>query len=217
MNSIRQVTPKEQKQITQLRITEFGRSSEFSLKKPEKLEWNQCDDKHVVLAAWDASGLAVSTMRAVQIDNAIEAASAIECTPPPQVNYPAIIFNSAATRKSHRGLGLNQALRYHFLLSALRGHIQTIISPIYEGAPRIAFMAELGYEFMVPKKNWQTKLAPKRRRIVGLLQRSKMAHALRHLMAQRTDIIRSYPFQGDQFDFDKCRPKPDWPAAMSSL
>ncbi len=217
MNSIRQVTPKEQKQITQLRISEFGRSSEFSLKQPEKLEWNQCDDQHVVLAAWDASGLAVATMRAVLIDNAMEAATAIECTPPPQANYPAIIFSSAATRKSHRGLGLNQALRYHFLISAMRGNIQTIISPIYEGAPRIAFMSELGYEFAAPEKCWQTKLAPKRRRIVGLLHRSKMARAILHLMVHRAGVIRSYPLQGELFDFDKCRPKMDWPAGLFSL
>ncbi len=186
------------------------------LRKPQKLMWNQCDNDNVVLAAWDAPGFAVSTMRAVLIHNRAEAAGAIECTPPPQVSYPAIIFNSAATRKSRRGLGLNQALRYHFLLSAMRCHIQTIISPIYEGAPRIAFMEALGYEFLVPQENWQTKLAPKRQRIVGLLSRAKMARAILHLMVHRAGVIRTYPYKGDPFDFGKSGRKLDWPAAVST-
>ena len=209
MKCIRRVRSEEKEQITQLRITEFGRSGEFYLQQPDKLEWNRCDDQHMVLAAWDGSDLPVATMRAVLITDRDETAAAIECTPPPQINYPAIIFNSAATRKSHRGLGLNQALRYHFLIGAIRSRIRTVISPMYEGAPRIAFMIELGYEFSVPEKCWQTKLTPKRTRIVGLLQHSKMTHAVRHLMVHRADIIRSYPFKGEPLDFFESRPKPD--------
>jgi hypothetical protein len=67
---------------------------------------------------------------------------------------------------------------------------------MYEGAPRIRFMKELGYTFAVPPKSWQNKLSVKATRILGVLERSMMPHAIKVIEKQRHEIIKAYPWHG---------------------
>lgn len=194
MKTIRQAGRLDQEQINDLRITEFQRSSEFTLLRPEKLLWNKCDDDSIVLAAWDGPR-AVSTMRAVLIYNRPDAEDCVECTVSEDTDFPAMVFNSAATRLEYRGLGLNQLLRYHFLKIAVENGIQSLLSPMYDGAPRIKFMKELGYTFTTPLSSWQNKLKPQNERILGVLKRKMMPNAIDIIKKQRSDIIRKYPWE----------------------
>lgn len=187
--------------INSLRLSEFQRSNEFVLLKPEKLLWNHYDEEHIVLVAWDADR-AVATMRAVVVRNFSEAEFCLECKVPSESAFPAMIFNAAATAWDYRKIGLNQALRYHLLKIAKRVDIQTIFSPIYLGAPRIAFMRVLGYVFVSPEASWQDKLMPKSQRTLGILNHSKFNHAIALLEQQRSDIIQSFPYRGESVEFD---------------
>lgn len=196
MKTIRQAGRFDQKQINDLRVTEFQRSSEFTLIKPEKLLWNQCDDDSIVLAAWDGAR-AVATMRAVLVNNVSDAEDCVECTVPEDTAFPAMVFNSAATSLDYRGLGLNQLLRYHFLKIAVENQVQSLLSPMYEGAPRIKFMKDLGYTFTTPLLSWQNKLKPQNKRILGTLKRKMMPQAIGVIRTQRSDIIKSYPWDGE--------------------
>jgi drug/metabolite transporter (DMT)-like permease len=195
MKSIRQASRRDLNQINALRIREFQRSAQFKLLKPEKLKWNQCDDVSIVLSAWDGA-TAVATMRAVVVCDTAEAENCVQCNVPKYTPFPAMVFNNAATHLDYRGIGLNQLLRYHFLKIALDAGIQCLLSPMYEGAPRIQFMKDLGYGFTIPPLSWQNKLAPKATRILGLLTCERMSHAIKLIEAQRRDIITSYPWKG---------------------
>ena len=201
MKCIRRATYKDRKIINRLRIKEFSRSSEFDLLLADQLKWNRCDDTHIVLAAWANRRKAVATMRAVVVINRSYARACLQCSLPDQLSYPAIVFNSAATHIDYRRLGLNQAICYHFLLAAVRCGIEAILSPIYQGAPRIDFMKQLGYRFIAPEKNWQTKLLPKNKRILGILPRSQMGRAIDCLRRCRGEVIQDYPWMGSLFDF----------------
>ncbi len=198
---IRRVLHQDRDEINRLRITEFNRSDNFLLIKPGKLLWGVNDERNVVLAAWDADGCAVSTMRAVTVKNIQEAQSCLECFVPEEIVYPVVVFNRAATHKHYRRQGLNQAIRYYFLKSALSADIQTLISPIYLGAPRIRFIKQLGYRFVESEKTWQTKLQTHTQRILAILERSKIRHALTILEEKRAEIIRQYPWRGEPFEF----------------
>lgn len=195
MKNIRLASRQDLNQINALRIREFQRSAQFTLIKPEKLKWNRCDDASIVLSAWDGD-TAVATMRAVVVCDTAEAESCVQCIVPEYTLFPAMVFNSAATHMEYRGIGLNQLLRYHFLNIAMDAGIQCLLSPMYEGAPRIQFMKNLGYHFTVPPLSWQNKLGPKAERILGLLVREKMPHAMDLIETQRRDIIISYPWKG---------------------
>jgi hypothetical protein len=195
MKCIRQASRQDFNQINALRIREFQRSAQFKLIKPEKLKWNQCDDVSIVLAAWDVDN-AVATMRAVIVCDTGEAENCVQCIIPKYTPFPAMVFNNAATHLDYRGIGLNQLLRYHFLKIALGTGIQSLLSPMYEGAPRIKFMKALGYSFTIPPLSWQNKLEPKAARILGVLVRERMSHAIDLIKTQRRDIIASYPWKG---------------------
>ncbi|MGD8846204.1 MAG: hypothetical protein PVI54_11865 [Desulfobacteraceae bacterium] len=195
MKLIRQAHRQDRDRINALRIEEFQRSAQFTLVKPEALKWNHCDDTSVVLAAWDGP-CAVATMRAVVISDLEQAESCVQCIVPAYTGFPALVFNSAATHWDYRGIGLNQLLRYHFLKIAMDYTIQSLLSPMYEGAPRIRFMKALGYQFTTPPLSWQKKLNPKATRILGILSRAMMPQAVKIIETQRHEIINAYPWKG---------------------
>jgi hypothetical protein len=163
--------------------------------RPEKLLWDDCDDNSIVLAAWDGP-CAVATMRAVVGSNPLQAENCAQCMVPRDLGYPAMIFTNAATHWDYRGIGLNQLLRYHFLQIAMNHTIQVLLSPMYEGAPRIRFMQSLGYEFTIPPLSWQYKLSPRATRILGVLRRTEMPMAIEMIAAQRSAVIEAYPWKG---------------------
>jgi GNAT superfamily N-acetyltransferase len=201
MKCIRHAISKDSDIINRLRINEFRRSTEFDLLVEDQLKWNRCDDRHIVLAAWADRRTAVSTMRAVVVNDVSEALESVQCSLPDQLAFPAIVFNSAATHLDYRGQGLNQAIRYHFLRAAIRCGIKAILSPIYRGAPRIDFMKALGYRFNTPEKSWQTKLAPKKERILGILPLSRMGQAIDYLRTHRNEVLQAYPWKGPLFEY----------------
>jgi len=141
-------------------------------------------------------------MRAVVVNNAIEAESCVQCVVPTDTEFPAMVFNSAATHWDYRGIGLNQLLRYYFLKIALDNRIQSLLSPMYEGAPRIRFMQDLGYQFKIPHLSWQNKLNPKAARILGVLVHAMMPQAIDFIEAHRHEIIKAYPWKGKCIQLD---------------
>jgi hypothetical protein len=201
MKCIRCATSQDKNIINRLRINEFRRSTEFDLLLADQLKWSRCDDSHIVLAAWADRQTAVSTMRAVIVFNSPQAHESVQCSLPDQLAFPSIVFNAAATHIGYRNQGLNQALRYYFLRAAIHCGIEAILSPIYRGAPRIAFMEALGYRFMTPETSWQTKLAPKKERILGILQRTQMERAIDYLRTHRHEVLQTYPWKGPPFEF----------------
>ena len=195
MQCTRQATFKEKEKISRLRIKEFSRAKDFDLLLADKLKWSRLDDEQTVLAVW-RNKEPISTMRAVVVNDSIDAQNTLQCTVSDQVQYPAMVFNAAATRKENRGEGLNQVIRYHFLDAAIRQGIEALLSPIYQGAPRMDFMKSLGYLFSKPGKCWQTKLLPKSERILGILPHLAMQYALDYLLRHRGEAIALYPWEG---------------------
>jgi GNAT superfamily N-acetyltransferase len=201
MKCVRQATSQDSDTISLLRINEYRRSTEFDLLLAEQLKWNRWDEKHIVLAAWADHQTVVSTMRAVVVGNVREALECVQCSLPDALEFPVIVFNAAATRADYRRQGLNQALRYHFLRAAVRCRIKAILGPVYRGAPRIDFMKALGYRFLTPEKSWQTKLAPKKERILGILPLKHMGQAIDYIRTHRNEVLQSYPWKGPCFEF----------------
>ena len=197
MKTIRRATRKDAQEITELRIKEFSRSPNFTLLEPQKLIWNQVDDTHEVVSIWEEGGLLISTMRFITLDDNPTAQSILEANLPGAIKFPALAFTSAATRKSHCGMGLNQLLRYYGIQAAKNHGIQSLLSPVYSGAPRLGFMEKLGYECHTLARTWQTKLAPNSPRILCVLKADQFNRALTILEEWAGNLIESYPWQGD--------------------
>jgi hypothetical protein len=202
MKCVRRALRSDGEAISFLRLTEFKASRHFAVLEEEKLIWNEEDEKSIVVAAWDPDGKAVSTMRATKVRNREEAENWLHCSAANEMTYPALVFSNAATRGDHRNMALNQLIRHHLLSAALRSGIKTQVSPVFDGAPRIEFMKVLGYKFVVPASNWQTKLDYRgKQRILGIIDHSKMESALATLKRMRADILDMYPWHGVPIDF----------------
>ena len=197
----RSASYKDKDDVSHLRITEFNRSSEFSVREQDKLVWSSKDDIGSVLTIWEKKDQIIATMRAMRVIGKAEAEECLSCSVHETVNYPVVVFNNAATRIEYRNRGLNQVLRYHFIEAALRSDVQTLISPVYEGAPRVKFMESIGYTFKVPERNWQTKLNVHSRRILAMLKNEDFQEALNLLKARRLEIIQEYPWYGEKITF----------------
>ena len=197
MRQIRKALKEDKHIIEDLRISEFNRSNEFKLLRPEKMLWSEKDDTNIILVVFDENGTAISTMTGVTVYNTNETEDIISCSIPDTLQFPAMIFTSAATFKPLRRMGFNQLTRYYFLSYGLVSNIQTFISPVYKNAPRIKFMEMLGYEFVIPERNWQTKLNPLSERQLGLLEASKIPNALSVIKQYKGHIIDEYPWQGE--------------------
>lgn len=196
MKHIRRALKEDRQIIEELRISEFNRSTEFKLLNPEKLLWSETDSANIVLVVFDDNKRAISTMRGVTVSTVDEAEDMLNCSVPDSVNFPAMIFSSAATLQPFRRSGLNQLIRYYLLLYASANNIQTFISPVYKNAPRTKFMAILGYEFITPEKNWQTKLDQLSERQLALLNIAKVPETLSTLVKYKGMVIDEYPWQG---------------------
>lgn len=197
MRQIKRASRADREIIEQLRISEFNRSSEFKLLKPEKLLWSSVDDASIVLVVIDDKGKAIATMRGITTHSPVDADKIVQCSVPKNSQYPIIIFTSAATLKPLRRNGFNQLLRLYFLKYALSYGIQTLVSPVYKNAPRIEFMASLGYQFITPERNWQTKLHPTSERQLGILTADKFEQAISIIEKRNTQLIIDYPWQGE--------------------
>lgn len=198
MQHIRRVLKQDKEEIERLRISEFNRSTEFKLVKPEKLLWSEVDENNIVLAVFDENDTAISTMMGITVKEQSHAEKILNASLPDTILFPAIIFTSAATLKPFRRRGFNQLLRYYFMQYASSNKIKTLISPIYKGAPRIQFMELLGYEFIIPERDWQTKLTPTSQRQLGIFDCSKISNAMSVIQKYNSDVIDQYPWHGTE-------------------
>lgn len=196
MKQIRIVSARDKKQITSLRINEFARSRNFRLLKPELLHWNDIDDAHTVLGVWNEHREVIATLRLIRVSNIEETTLRLEADIPFEVEFPCLIFNSAATRQDHHRQGFNQLLRYYSICAARTSGIRQLVSPVYLNAPRLALMENLGYTFHEPARSWQIKLAPYSPRILAVLAHDRFSTAIDLLQKSIPHLIDAYPWIG---------------------
>lgn len=196
MKHIRLAHSQDAPRISTLRTTEFNRTKDFKVLKPEKLLWNDLDDAGNVLGVWEDEHTLVATLRLVGVHNAQQASAAIEAQLPVQVDFPGLVFSAAATRQPFRRRGFNQLLRYYGIKAALEMGGKSLLSPVYQNAPRIRLMEQLGYTPYILTDSWQDKLAPNSPRMVCILTEKRFSTALEFIRGSIPDLLADYPWEG---------------------
>ncbi|MCA1794817.1 MAG: hypothetical protein LC660_13295 [Desulfobacteraceae bacterium] len=197
MKHIGLVSAEDSFEITDLRIKEFKNARDFELLKPEQLYWNNTDEANPVIAVWDESQKIIATLRLIRVNDLRETSNMLEADIPVKVSFPGLVFNAAATRKSFRTQGFNQLLRYYCIQAAMGHKIQCLFSPVYQTAPRVAFMEKLGYSCHVFTNTWQNKLAPHCPRVLAVLEQDRFLTALFILEKAIPDLIKRFPWKGN--------------------
>ncbi len=194
MKQIRTAGIEDAKSITDLRVSEYKRSKDFTLLKPEKLFWNETDDNETVLGIWDENDQVIATMRMVRVTDLRHAETIMKSEVPGRVEFPALIFNAAATRKEWRRKGFNQLLRYYCIQIAKVKGMQSLLSPVFKKSPRINFMKELGYVCQDRHTSWQSTLVPGSPLILCVLGADQFDHAIAAIKEAIPKLIEEYPW-----------------------
>jgi hypothetical protein len=180
-----------------LRRDAYLGASEFRALTPEAYAWTESDRRGVVLAVWDDSGAALSTMSGIVATGRAAAEVDFECTISDDSGlFPALLLSRAATRADQRARGFNSLLRCYFIEAALRAGLASTLSIFFQGAPRLPLLRRLGYEFTVlPGVTWES-VRPHDSPLIGCLRRERMAAACGVLREVLGDSLKRYPWHG---------------------
>jgi hypothetical protein len=139
--------------VSALRIKEYSKASGFHTSN-EAIEWNRSDDQCVILGIRECGEL-VSTMRVELVDSQSMLETKLECPwEYGEITYPAMILSKAATSSSHRGRGLNTALRYWSLVLSQKWGVRYVVGTFVADSPRQNLMSRMGYEFYENPLGW---------------------------------------------------------------
>jgi len=183
--------------IRALRRDAYLGATEFRALTPEAYAWTESDRRGVVLAVWDGSGAALSTMSGIVASGRAAAEVEFECTLSDEPGrFPALVLSRSATGADQRARGLNSLLRYYFIEAALRGGLGSTLSIFFQGAPRLPLLRRLGYELAVlPGVTWES-VRPHDSPLIGCLRRERMAAACGILQELLGDSLKRYPWRG---------------------
>ena len=192
------VSPAEVFAVEALRETAYRRASEFNVIDKRAYIWTQADNRGHVLAVWDGAGQALATMRGIVAVNRSDAETQLECTVALEPNsFPTLILEKAATASQCAKQGLNSLLRFHFIESAYRCNLLSLVGAVFEGAPRLGVLAEIGYDFVPADRMWDPNFAKYSAVQVVALRRVRMQSASALLKGRFASSLERYPWRGE--------------------
>lgn len=194
---IRHCTKQDAAEIFQLRTHCYQKAVEFQLVEPQALDW--CDtDEGAVIGAWDNAAL-ISTLKGTVITTAESARRIGEIGwTGTRWDFPTLLLGKAATRQGLQTKGLHSVLRLLFLEAAAALELSSVSGIVFEHAPRVRLMQELGYELAPVSEFWFTDLSPRTTTLLAVLRPENYAHAIDRLRSQinPTDFTRELDVAG---------------------
>jgi hypothetical protein len=185
--------------INALLLAQYQAAREFRLLRTDMIAWDGRQGAGGVAAAWDQSGRLVATMRAVIAPSVPTAATALGVSVDlPAPYFPAMILSRAATAPGLSRTGINSLLRWHLLRAAVDQGAQAALGLVYEAAPRLTLMREIGYRFDQPAKVWDPEVAPLRPPLLAVLAPDILPTALAVLQQKVAEAVAAWPWQGPE-------------------
>ncbi len=204
--------------VVALRRQAYEASPEFQVRREQAFAWTETDTLGYVPVVWNAGNMALATMRGVVVSTRAEAEWQSECSVQlARRAFPALLLERAATKKERCLGGLNSLLRYHFIAAAMQAGLSSVVGAVFEAAPRVRLLAELGYEFSIPERVWDPNVAPRTRLLIARLANQHMPHALRLLEARLGPLLQRYPWRGRGLELRPCGFMPPIPAGLGEL
>lgn len=148
----------QRRAVTVVRREAFAAAKEFQWHDPKALEWGPEDDHATVIGLWSDSGELMATVRATVLPSALAAESIIEY--PIQhlaLPGPLMLLTRAATHPAYQRAGSNALLRYAYLSAATQTPLQSVITQVYDHAPRLRIMQEVGFTLTPLHRGWDSE------------------------------------------------------------
>jgi hypothetical protein len=135
-------------------------------------------------------------MRGTIVADRNTAEQQLECTVELERSlFPAVILERAATRRDVASLGLNSLLRYYFVTAA-QPVARSVIGVVFDGAPRLRVLTEIGYNIAPVHKCWDGNVADYHRVLLATLSRSRFVAAHLALRERVGNLLARFPYRG---------------------
>jgi hypothetical protein len=179
--------------VEAVRRAAYRKAREFSWNDEALLQWGDADDAATVLAGWDVQGNVLSTVRCSVLPTLAQAEAFLEYSlADVDIAAPALVLSRAATTPEAARQGLNSLLRYAYLHGAAACEpIASVMTIVYDGGPRLNAMREAGYDFCVPRANWDTEAVTHTQALLASMPRRRLPRALTQLAQALAEPLRS--------------------------
>ena len=165
--------------VEALRRLAYRGAVQFEWNDATTLDWSAAAETGAVLAAWDADGALLSTLRASVFDHAAQAEAFLEYSLEGiDVPAPMLVLSRAATAPGAARGGLFALLRYAYLSALPSTPVRSVAAIVYEGAGHSLSMRDCGYEFFEPCAGWDTEARARTRPLLAVLAQARFAHSL---------------------------------------
>lgn len=193
---VRRLDKNDAEAVYAVRMEAYRSSKQFKVLNFSSLEWNQIDDRAIVLGAF-SEGKLVASLRAEIINSREVAEDKLKYVLPVDLPfYPTLLLGRGATMRAYRNYGFNSILRYYFLGLAIDFPFQSFIGSVFEKAPRIGLMRDLGYRFTIPHEVWDEEIKALTREYFVYIQRNNFLPAFNFLGNKFAPMIERYPWVG---------------------
>jgi hypothetical protein len=151
-------TALERQAVSRLRRDSFAQARQFHWQDPSALDWGPEDDRACVIGLWNEAGELVSTVRATVLRSALAAQSIIEY-PIEHLRLPGplMLLSRAATSPAHQRCGGNALVRCAYLAAAARAPVRCVITQVYDQAPRLHTMRQVGFTLTPLEGGWDSE------------------------------------------------------------
>ena len=121
----------------------------------------------------------------------------LENTKIPYIDFPAINIGKSVTKTEFQNTGINSIMRLQVFNILLYSKFQAITGIVYDNAPRVQTMRQLGYEFHEIQKKKGTNLEIFEKRYLVYLSKEKLNHAIVLLENRLLGQIKEYNWIDD--------------------
>lgn len=171
--------PADRQEIEELRKKSFRASKELAWHDFDALDWNEQDDKAVVLAVRDASGLLVSSLRMNIFHDVRKLEEFLSYSVEgAMVEYPTLVMSRAVTHPTCVQQGLMGLLRHVYLRLVHRSGVKSVMAVVYDNAPRVNSMRKAGFILSPCLKHWDREGAPRVTPLLAVLRHGSFDIAL---------------------------------------
>jgi hypothetical protein len=148
----------ERQAVSRLRREAFAQAPQFHWQDPAALDWGPEDERACVIGLWNDAGELLSTVRATVLPSALAAQAIVEY-PIDHLRLPGplMLLSRAATAPAHQRSGGNALVRCAYLAAAARSPVRCVITQVYDQAPRLRTMRQVGFTLTPLQGGWDSE------------------------------------------------------------
>lgn len=183
--------------VFNVRKEAYATSKQFKVYNFSYLEWDDVDDIAIVLGVFLKNGDLVASLRGEFINTREHGEERLHYSLErfPGI-YPSILLGRGATKIKYRNFGFNTLLRYYFLGLAIDFPFQSLMSSVFEKAPRIGLLRDMNYKFSLVEHSNDQDIKVTTREYFVYLNRKDFLPAFQFMKSKFGNHIELFPWEG---------------------